>query len=332
MRDRRFQIVIADFINDDLPIEQQILGDIADIVALDAFSEADLRGRIEQADAIMLYHNLGMSRGTIERLERCKLIVRCGVGFDNVDYVLARSRGIPVANIPDYGTEEVADSAIGMLLAMTRGISLYNTRLREQPDPWMYTTAGKLVRLRGRVLGLVGLGRIGTATALRGKALGMQVVFYDPYKQDGYDKSLGVRRVETLEELLSQSFALSIHTPLSPETMHMIDAHAIAQMPMGSYLINTARGGVDDTAAIPDALASGRLAGAAIDVLVGEPPSADNPLLQAWRDPQHAAYTRLIINPHAAFYSEEGLGDMRSKGSQACRRALLGEPLRNIIN
>ena len=154
MSDRRFQVMIADFINDDLPIEQQILGDIADVVALNAFSEADLRGRIEQADAIMLYHNLGMSRGTIERLERCKLIVRCGVGFDNVDYVLARSRGIPVANIPDYGTEEVADSAIGMLLAMTRGISLYNTRLREQPDPWMYTTAGKLVRLRGRVLGL----------------------------------------------------------------------------------------------------------------------------------------------------------------------------------
>lgn len=332
MNDRRFQVMIADFINDDLPIEQQILGDIADVIALDAFSESDLRGRIEQADAIMLYHNLGISRETIERLERCKLIVRCGVGFDNVDHVLARSRGIPVANIPDYGTEEVADSAIGMLLAMTRGISLYNTLLRERPDPWTYTTVGKLVRLRGQVLGLVGLGRIGTATALRGKALGMQVVFYDPYKQDGYDKSLGVRRVETLEELLSQSFTLSIHTPLSPETKHMIDAQAIAQMPMGSYLINTARGGVVDTAAIPAALASGRLAGAAIDVLVGEPPSADNPLLKAWRDPQHSAYTRLIINPHAAFYSEEGLGDMRSKGAQACRRALLGEPLRNIIN
>lgn len=332
MNDRRFQVMIADFINDDLPIEQQILGDIADVIALDAFSESDLRGRIEQADAIMLYHNLGISRETIERLERCKLIVRCGVGFDNVDHVLARSRGIPVANIPDYGTEEVADSAIGMLLAMTRGISLYNTLLRERPDPWTYATVGKLVRLRGQVLGLVGLGRIGTATALRGKALGMQVVFYDPYKQDGYDKSLGVRRVETLEELLSQSFTLSIHTPLSPETKHMIDAQAIAQMPMGSYLINTARGGVVDTTAIPAALASGRLAGAAIDVLVGEPPSADNPLLKAWRDPQHPAYTRLIINPHAAFYCEEGLGDMRSKGSQACRRALLGEPLRNIIN
>ncbi len=332
MTTKRFEVLIADFIQAPLTIEQQVLGDIADVHALDAYSEDDLRGRIEQADAVMLYHNLAMSRATIERLEHCQLIVRCGVGFDNVDHGFARQRGIPVANIPDYGTEDVADSAIGMLLSLARGINLYNTRLRTEPNPWMYTTAGKLTRLRGQVFGVLGLGRIGTAAALRARALGMQVIFYDPYKQDGYDKALGVERVETLDELLSRSFALSVHCPLSPETNQIIDAAAIARMPAGSYLINTARGGVVDTAAIPAALASGHLAGAAIDVLVGEPPLADNPLLIAWRDPLHAAYTRLIVNPHAAFYSEEGLDDMRRKGSQACRRALLGQPLRNIIN
>jgi C-terminal binding protein len=332
MASSRFQIFISDFIADSLDIEREILGDIADVTALDAHSEIELVARIEHADAIMLYHNLAISRSTIERLKQCRLIVRCGVGFDNVDHAYARSRGIDVANVPDYGTEEVADSAIGMMLALTRGINFYNVRMRETPDPWMYSTAGKLFRLRGRTFGILGLGRIGSATAIRAKALGMNVIFFDPYKQDGYDKALGIRRVESLDELLESSFVLSMHCPNTPETKHIIDAKSIQKMPEGSYLINTARGAVVDVTALPNAIASGKLAGAAIDVLVDEPPAPDNPLLAAWRDPSHPAYTRLIINPHSAFYSEEGLADMRIKGSQACRNALLDAPLRNIIN
>ena len=332
MASSRFQIFISDFIADSLEIEREILGDIADVTALDAHSEIELVGRIEHADAIMLYHNLAISRSTIEHLKQCRLIVRCGVGFDNVDHAYARSRGIDVANVPDYGTEEVADSAIGMMLALTRGINFYNVRMRETPDPWMYSTAGKLFRLRGRTFGILGLGRIGSATAIRAKALGMNVIFYDPFKQDGYDKALGIRRVESLDELLESSFVLSMHCPNTPETKHIINAKSIQKMPTGSYLINTARGAVVDVTALPNAIASGKLAGAAIDVLVDEPPAPDNPLLAAWRDPSHPAYTRLIINPHSAFYSEEGLADMRIKGSQACRNALLGAPLRNIIN
>ena len=332
MSPHRFQIVISDFINDSLDTERKIVGDIADVIAMDAHNEFELHDQIENADAIMLYHNIKIGRSTIERLEQCKLIVRCGVGFDNVDYVFARSRGIAVANVPDYGTEEVADSAIGMMLALTRGINFYNVRMRDTPDPWMYSTAGKLYRLRGRTFGLLGLGRIGSATALRARSLGMDTIFFDPYKQDGYDKALGIRRVETLDELLASSFVLSLHCPNTPETKHIIDAEALQKMQDGSYLINTARGAIVDVRAIPDAIASGKLAGAAIDVLVDEPPAKDNQLLVAWRDPKHPAYTRLIINPHSAFYSEEGLADMRIKGSQACRNALLGHPLRNIIN
>jgi C-terminal binding protein len=328
----RFQVFITDFIADSLEVERQILGDMADVIALDAHDETELHGKIEHADAIMLYHNLAIGRSTIQRLTRCKLIVRCGVGFDNVDHAYARSQGIHVANVPDYGTEEVADSAIGMMLAMTRGINFYNVRMRETPDPWMYSTAGTLFRLRGRTLGILGLGRIGTATAIRAKALGMSVLFYDPYVKDGYDKALGIRRVESLEELLENSFVLSVHCPNTPETKNMIDANAIQKMPCGSYLINTARGAIVDVTAIPDALASGKLAGAGIDVLVDEPPDPDNPLLVAWRDPSHPAYTRLILNPHAAFYSEEGLADMRIKGSTACRNILSGKTIRNIIN
>ena len=132
------RVVITDFINDSLEIEREVLDGVANVEALDAFAEQELVGKIENSDAVMLYHNLSLSALTIERLENCKLIVRCGVGFDNVDHELAGRRGIPVANVPDYGTEEVADSAIGMTLVMTRGIHLYNQRMRGEPDPWMY--------------------------------------------------------------------------------------------------------------------------------------------------------------------------------------------------
>lgn len=328
----RFKVVITDFITGALDPERQVLGDIADVVSLDAHSEDDLAGSIEDADAVILYHFIALSEKTISRLKHCKLIVRAGVGYDNVDHRFARERGIPVANVPDYGTEEVADSAIGLTLAMTRGIVTHNSRLRADRQQWIYSEVTPLHRLSGRVFGVVGLGRIGSATALRAKAFGMNVIFYDPYKPDGYDKAMGIRRVESLAELLGQSYVVSLHCPLTPETRHMINAATLEQMTPGSYLVNTARGAVVDTDVIPAAVASGRLAGAAIDVLAHEPPAADDPLICAWRDPSHPAYEQVIINPHAAFYSEQGLLDMRIKGSQACRRALCGEPLRNIVN
>ncbi|MDX1947286.1 MAG: C-terminal binding protein [Pirellulaceae bacterium] len=326
------RVVIADFQHGSLAVEQGILGDLATVESLDVTAEEQLWGRVEDADAVMVYHTLKVTRATIERLARCKLIVRCGVGFDNVDFAFARSRGIPVANVPDYGNEEVADSAIGMMLALTRGITLQNTILRPANADWRYGHVAPLRRLRGQVFAVIGLGRIGTAAALRAKALGMDVAFYDPYKADGYDKAIGARRVETLAELLGQAYVVSCHCPLTPETHHIIDAAAIEQMPRGSYLVNTSRGGVVDVTAIPAAIASGRLAGAGIDVLPHEPPPADHPLVVAWRDPSHPAHVRVILNAHNAFYSEEGLRDMRVKGAEACRRALLGLPLRNIVN
>jgi D-3-phosphoglycerate dehydrogenase/C-terminal binding protein len=328
----RFRVMITDFVTGPLETERRILGGIAEVIALDASNEEQIAGVIDEADAIMMYHTVSITAKTIERLKHCKLIVRCGVGYDNVDWRLARERGIDVANVPDYGTEEVADSAIGMMLALARGVSQFNSLLRDKKGEWIYKQAQPLWRLRGRVFGIIGLGRIGGAAALRAKALGMDVAFYDPYVPDGRDKSLGVRRVETLDELLAQSHVLSPHCPLTSETYHMIDRAAIGKMRRGSLLVNTSRGGVVDAAAIPDAIASGQLAGTAIDVLQVEPPPDDHPLLVAWRDPGHPAYHRVIVNPHAAFYCEEGMLEMREKGSESCRRALAGLPLRNVVN
>lgn len=328
----QFHVVVTDFIKPPLDHEERILGDLASIVALDAYSEADLAGRIEEADAIMLYHFISLAGETIRRLKHCRLIVRCGVGYDNVDIRTARELGIPVANVPDYGSEEVADSAIGMMLTLARGIHFTNSRLQRGAGAWSYEQVVPTHRLRGRVFGIVGLGRIGMATALRAKALGMRVLFYDPYVPDGRDKAIGVERVETLEELLGACDVLSMHCPRTPETQHMIDDAAIAKMKPGSFLINTARGGVVDAHAVLRAIEGDHLRGAALDVLEVEPPPVDDPLIQAWRDPSHPAHDRIIINPHSAFYSEEGLDDMRIKGSQNCRRVLLGQPPRNVVN
>ncbi len=327
-----FRVVVTDFLTDELTIERETLGDIATLEKLNVFAESELVGTIETADAIMMYHNFVMTATTIDRLERCRLIVRCGVGFDNIDRVAARSRGIPIANVPDYGTEEVADSAIALVLSLMRGVSQLNSRLRRGVGVWSYLQIAPLTRLRGQVFGIIGLGRIGMATALRAKACGFDVAFYDPYLGDGLDKALGIRRVETLEGLLSQSNVISVHCPLSPQTKHLLNTQTLLLLPRGAYLVNTSRGAVVDTSCLPELLASGHLAGAGIDVLAQEPPSETDPLLVAWRDPNHVAHDRLIVNPHAAFYSEQGFQDMRRKGALACRHALLGEPLRNIVN
>ena len=327
----RYKVIIVDLIGGDLEPERRILEQVADVTALGTSNEDELVGQIEDADAIMLYHDNTFSRRTIERLRRCKLIVRCGVGFDNVDAEFARSRSIDVANVPDYGTEEVADTAIALMMSLVRGTHFHNSQLRAGLG-WSYQQIVPLPRLRGQVFAVVGLGRIGTAAAVRAKAVGMEVLFCDPYKPDGYDKALGMRRVEQLDALLEQAYVLSVHCPLTDETRKLIDAAALGKMRQGTYLVNTARGAVVDTSAVADAIASGQLAGAGIDVFECEPADDKEPLVQAWRDPEHPAYHRVILNPHAAFYSEEGLMDIRQKSAQTCLRALTGKLVRNIVN
>lgn len=332
MPNNRWKVVITDLIVEPLDYERDVLKDIADVHALDAMQESDLIGQIEDADAIMVYHYFRFTRASIERLERCKLIVRPGVGYDGIDTVFARQRGIPVCNVPDYGTEEVADSALAMAVCLSRGTHFLNSRLKRGLGAWNVDQALPVPRLRRRVFGIVGCGRIGTAAALRAKAFGFDVVFYDPYVKDGLDKALGVRRVDSLQELLNQSYIVSMHCPLTSETRGMIGREQIGWMPQGSYLINTARGGVVDTLAVVDALGDGHLAGAGIDVLEQEPPAPESPILAAWRDPNHPAHDRLLLNPHTAFYCDEGCEEFRRKGAMEILRAFHGQPLRNVVN
>jgi phosphoglycerate dehydrogenase-like enzyme len=270
---------------------------------------------------MILFHEIDrVGEATFSRAGRCRGLVRAGVGYNNVDLVAAGRRGIAVCNVPDYGTEEVADHALMMLLALARRLLRCNSDIRR--GVWDYQSAAGAPRLRGKVLGLVGCGRIGTATALRAKALGMDVVFFDPLVVPGYEKALGVRRAATLGELLAQSPFLSIHCYLDETTYHLIDAEALSQLPEGAYLVNTARGPIVDQEALVAALGSGRLAGAALDVVEREP--LDDERLRS--DP------RVLLTPHAAFYSLEGFVELRRKAAEEVRRLLLGHRPLNLVN
>lgn len=331
------KVVVADFIPEPLSVEREVLDGLADVRAVGAMSTDQLLAALDDpeiadADALMVYHFVTVPKEVLNKLTNCKLIIRCGAGFDNVDIGAARQLGIDVANVPDYGTEDVADAAIALTLSLMRGTHRLNQLCQAGTDNWKYELVVPLRRVRGQTFGVIGMGRIGTATALRAKALGMDVVFFDPHAVDGTDKAIGVRRAETVEALLHESNVVSCHCLLNDQTHHILNAKTIALMPPGSYLVNTSRGGVVDVLAVLKAIESGQLAGAGIDVLKHEPPNDDHPLIKAWRDPAHPAHSRLILTPHSAFYSEEGLEDMRRKGSENVRRVLLNQPPRNVVN
>jgi phosphoglycerate dehydrogenase-like enzyme len=284
-------------------------------------------------DAIVCYHDLMLDETLVPRLERCRLIVRAGVGFDQIAIAACAAHGIPVCNTPDYGTTDVADHAIALTLALARGIVAYNVALKaDLKTGWDFAAPPTIRRLSGRVFGVVGLGRIGTATALRAKALGMQVVFFDPYRPTGTELALGITRAGSLSDLLAVADVVSLHTPLSTETKGLIDRTAVSRMKPGALLINTARGPIVDPDAVLDGLRSGQLAGAALDVLPVEPPVGDEPLLVSWRNGDPALASRLILSPHAAFYSASSLADLRRKSAEVAVDYLFSGRLRDCVN
>ena len=289
-------------------------------------------GLLARADALLVYHEVRIDAAVIAGLERCRIIVRAGVGYDHIDVAAAGAAGIAVCNTPDYGTSEVADHAIALMLAFARGIAAFQPLLTADPAgnfrPW---AAPFLMRLRGRRLGIVGCGRIGTATALRARALGMDVVFYDPYLP-GQEIALGLGRVGTLRELLAASHVVSLHTPLTEETRGLIDAAALAAMRPDAVLVNTARGAVVDTDALLAALRDGRIAAAGLDVLPVEPADPADPLVAAFAAGEPALAGRLLLTPHAAWNCPDSEADARRLSTETTRLFLCDGTLRNCVN
>jgi D-3-phosphoglycerate dehydrogenase len=281
-----------------------------------AKSEEDVIAVARDADAIILQYAPITGR-VLDGLPRCRIAVRYGVGVDTVDLAAATERGVMVANVPDYCIEEVSDHAIAMLLSLWRGVTTYDRAIRN--GTWSTTERQPMPRLAGRVLGVIGVGRIGAQAARKAAGVGMRVIGYDPYLSS---LPAGIQKV-TLDELLQQADAVSLHMPLTAESRHLINEAALRKMKPSALLINTARGGIVDTAALIRALREGWIAGAALDVLEQEPVPRDSPLLSV---------PNVIVNPHASWYSDESVPELKRKTAEIAVAVLRGQRPTSVVN
>ncbi|XP_067389515.1 C-terminal-binding protein 2 isoform X1 [Emydura macquarii macquarii] len=316
----------------DCTVEMPILKDLATVAFCDAQSTQEIHEKVlNEAVGAMMYHTITLTREDLEKFKALRVIVRIGSGYDNIDIKAAGELGIAVCNIPSAAVEETADSTICHVLNLYRRNTWLYQALREgtrvQSVEQIREVASGAARIRGETLGLIGFGRTAQAVAVRAKAFGFSVIFYDPYLQDGIERSLGVQRVYTLQDLLYQSDCVSLHCNLNEHNHHLINDFTIKQMRQGAFLVNTARGGLVDEKALTQALKEGRIRGAALDVHESEPFSfAQGPLKDA---------PNLICTPHTAWYSEQASLEMREAAATEIRRAITGripESLRNCVN
>ena len=265
------------------------------------------------AAAVFVYSGQ-FDQALIARLGQCRILARCGVGYDNIDVGAARKRGVAVTYVPAYGADDVAEQTIAILLACARrlGQSDRSVQAGEWPS---YAELGRMRRLRGRTLGLLGFGRIARQVADRANGLKMRVIAHDPFVDPATGSALATELVP-LETLLIQSDFLSVHLPLTAQTRHLVSTEAFALMQSDAFLINTSRGAIVDQAALAAALDARAIGGAGLDVLDREPPVPGDPLL---------GRPDVIITPHSAAYTEEALGDVRRTALADVVRVLRGQ-------
>jgi len=307
----------------DIEVRWRNVDDVCDLPAEDC---ADVEG--------LTITRHSVTAEDFKKFPKLRCVLRMGVGYDKIDRKAAAERNVMVCNVPDYGTTEVADHAMALALSLRRGVLLHHeAQRRPQPAPWRFIL-DPLVRRSGiQTFGIIGLGRIGTAVALRAKAFQFKVVVYDPYMPNGTELGVGVGRVRKLEELMEQADILSIHAPLTPETRGLVSRDMLERMPKGAIVVNTARGPIVDVDALADLLKRGHLAGAGLDVLPVEPPIDPVPeILRAYRAREPWTEGRLVITPHAAFHTPQAELDTRQKGAETMRAALLGPRPQNVIS
>ena len=311
-------VVITDCDHDTIDPERSVLdGHDVELRRLQCRTPEEVAAQAGDAD-VLINQYVPITAEVLDALPRCRLVVRYGVGVDNVDVEAAAARGVWVANVPDYGRDEVADHTLALALSVLRGVVALDRSVHE--GSWDLEPVRPLRRLSRLTWGVVGCGAIGTAVAGRAAGLGMRVLGYDVA---GVRSDPPIERVP-LEELLSRSDLVSLHAALTRDSHHLIDADALARMRPAAWLVNTARGGLVDSAALLAALDAGALAGAALDVLETEPPDD-----LGWRLARHP---RVVATPHAAWYSEEAFHTLKTEVAREALRVLEGDRPRSPVN
>jgi D-3-phosphoglycerate dehydrogenase / 2-oxoglutarate reductase len=312
------KVLVTDHVFSGLDPESAVLDPLGvDLVVAEAIDEDSLAALAGDAAGILVCYAPVTARVVQAASDGgCRVIARYGIGYDNVDVEAATAAGIVVTNVPDYCLDEVADHTMALLLAAVRGVAAGAALVRD--GAWE-RPPGTIHRLAGRRLALVGLGNIGRRVAARARAFGLEVVAYDPYAKP----EDGIALVPDLEAAIAEADVVSLHAPLTPETRHVVDARSIALMRRAPLLVNTARGGLVDTDAVLEALDSGALSGAALDVLDAEPPPAGHPI---------RSHPRAIVTPHMAFHSEEAGVELQRRAAEEVARGLKGEAPDRPVN
>lgn len=311
-------------------LETKELSDIANVKAFpDATSTAVLSDdHCSQAVALIAGTQCEINLAFLSQCTKLRIVIRFGMGTDNIELEYAGRLGIIVCNVPDYGIEEVADTAMAHILALFRQTLFFHVNVCNGVEYHTYKDVmvdAKSRRIRGKTLGLVGLGKTGFAVAQRAKAFGFNVAFYDPFIGDGWDKAFGgLERFKSLTDLVMKSDCVSLHCMLSEESRHIVNESLLRVFKRGAFLINVSRGPLIDEAALARALKEGWIAGAALDVHEEEPFSYER---SALKDAPN-----LICTPHIAWYSKEGFTELRASGIKLVRQVLTNSDPTGIQN
>ncbi|TQI68327.1 C-terminal binding protein [Clostridium sp. KNHs216] len=314
------KVVITDFEYPNVDQEIKIITESgAELMPCHLKSEDEIIAAVKDADAVIVQY-ADITKNIIDRMERCKVIIRYGIGVNNIDSDAATSKGIYVCNVPDYGVDEVSNHAISMLMALIKKLPVITKALRG--GDWGYTSTVPLFRMAGSTLGLVGLGRIPSLVAKKMAGFDVRILAFDPYVTAEDAEKRGVRLVD-FETLCKESDFISIHCPLTASTTHMFDKNVFQMMKKTAYLINTSRGPVINEKDLIEALRTGEIAGAGLDVYEKEPISSDSELLKM---------DNVIATPHSAWYSEEAISTLQRKVAEEVVNILGGGRPINCTN
>lgn len=314
------KVVITDYEYQDVEKERKIL-EAAGIVLdeCQCRTEQALIDACREADGVIVQY-CAITERVIRAMERCRVIIKYGIGVNNIDVDAASAKGIYVCNVPDYGVDEVSNHAIAMMLALSRGLKSLNKSLTS--GPWGYAPVVPLHRMAGSTLGLVGLGRIPSLVAKKMAGFGLRILAYDPFARPEAARELGVELVE-FDTLVAESDYISIHCPLTPWTQGLFGPETFRRMKSTAILVNTARGPVIQQQALEEALRTGELAGAGLDVYEQEPLPKDSPLLHM---------SNVICTPHCAWYTEEAVTAVQEKAAQEAANVLTGHAPWHAVN
>lgn len=311
-------IAITDYFSEPGPEERAVFGDM-------------IGTEVAQDTEVLLVWHATINESYISRLPRLRGVQRYGVGYDNLDLSYLKSKGLICCNNPDYGVDEVSDTAVAMILNVTRGVFRYSELAKGLRASWQENVLTDIRRTSETYVGVIGAGRIGGSVLLKCRSLGFKTGMYDPYKERGHEKLLRAERYDSLDDLLAVSDIVSIHTPLTPQTLGMVDTHFLSKMRRGASLVNTARGKiVRSLNDLFEALRLGHLGQVALDVLPDEPP-LDNALITAWRDADCELRSRIVINPHTSYFSQESFCEIRSKAARNALRIYNREQPFNLL-